>query len=82
MTMRVYGGHVWDHIDVGGHNCELGHRKEAKRARGGRCQSCKHARTVKRQTIKQDLARRRKVGLPTRGCRPGEMLRGNKPTRK
>ena len=48
--MCVHGEYVWDHIGVVGHNCELGHGKEAKRAAGDCCQSYVHARTVKRQT--------------------------------
>ena len=65
--MCVHGEYVWDYIGVVGHNCELGHGKEAKRAAGDCCQSYVHARTVKRQTKKQDLVRRRKGGLPSHG---------------
>ena len=73
--MPMAGMHLWARMGVWGHNCGFGHRKEAKRAAGGCCQSRVHARTAERRPkIKVCRRGERDVSRVT-GAHRGDVIR-------
>ena len=81
MFMYVHGDHLWVWMGAGEHSWGLRHGKEAKWVADNRCQSCVHARTVRRQS-KTRFGEEGQGWLVESRVRTGDMLWAQKPPAK